>query len=51
MADALIQLSMGIVAHILDNKKELVRDGHRSTRFGIWLVESTKGGAMVHNGA
>ncbi|WMV38199.1 hypothetical protein MTR67_031584 [Solanum verrucosum] len=51
VTDALSQLSMGSVAHIDDNKKELVRDIHRLARLGVRLVDSTKGGVMVHNGS
>ncbi|WMV58602.1 hypothetical protein MTR67_051987, partial [Solanum verrucosum] len=51
VADALCQLSMGSVAHIEDEKKELVRDVHRFARLGVQLVYSTKGGVMVHRGS
>ncbi|WMV58503.1 hypothetical protein MTR67_051888, partial [Solanum verrucosum] len=49
VADALSQLSMGSVAHVEDNKKKFVRDVHIFSQLGVWLVNSTKGGAMVHN--
>ncbi|WMV08641.1 hypothetical protein MTR67_002026 [Solanum verrucosum] len=49
VADALSRLSMGSVAHIEDNKKKLVQDVHRLSRLGVRLVDSTKGGVMVHN--
>ncbi|WMV45485.1 hypothetical protein MTR67_038870 [Solanum verrucosum] len=39
------------VAHIEEEKKELVRDVHRLARLGVQLVDSTKGGVMVHNGS
>jgi len=42
---------MGSVAHVEDEKKELVRDVHRLARLGVQLVDSTKGGVMVHNGS
>ncbi|KAH0706325.1 hypothetical protein KY289_011401 [Solanum tuberosum] len=51
VADALSRLSMGIVAHVEDEKKELVRDVHRLAQLGVQLVNSTKGGVMVHNGS
>ncbi|WMV45606.1 hypothetical protein MTR67_038991 [Solanum verrucosum] len=38
------------VAHIKDDKKELVRDVPRLARLGVRLVVSTKGGVMVYNG-
>jgi len=40
---------MGSVAHVKDEKKELVRDVHRLARLGVQLVDSTKGGFMVHH--
>ncbi|WMV33399.1 hypothetical protein MTR67_026784 [Solanum verrucosum] len=39
------------VAHIEDNNKELVRDVHILARLGVRLVDSIKGGVMVHNGS
>ncbi|KAH0685610.1 hypothetical protein KY290_017106 [Solanum tuberosum] len=51
VADSLSRLSMGSVAHTEEEKKELVRDVHRLARLGIQLVDSTKGGVMVHNGS
>ncbi|KAH0651615.1 hypothetical protein KY284_031527 [Solanum tuberosum] len=51
VADALSRLSMGSVAHVEEEKKELVREVHRLARLGIQLVDSTKGGVMVHNGS
>ncbi|KAH0652788.1 hypothetical protein KY289_030466 [Solanum tuberosum] len=49
VADALSRLSMGSVAHIEEEKKELVQNIHRLARLGVQLVDSTKGGVMVHN--
>ncbi|WMV25752.1 hypothetical protein MTR67_019137 [Solanum verrucosum] len=41
IADALSRLSMGSVAHISEEKKELIRDVHRLTRLDVkakqWL--------------
>ncbi|WMV08732.1 hypothetical protein MTR67_002117 [Solanum verrucosum] len=51
VAASLSRLSMGSVSHIDDDKKELVRDVHRLARLGVQLVDSTKGGVMVHNGS
>ncbi|WMV33705.1 hypothetical protein MTR67_027090 [Solanum verrucosum] len=51
VADALSRLSMGSVAHVDDESKELVRDVHRLARLGVRLVESTKGSVMVYNGS
>ncbi|WMV59329.1 hypothetical protein MTR67_052714, partial [Solanum verrucosum] len=39
------------VAHVEDEKKKLVRDVHRLARLDVQLVDSTKGGVMVHNGS
>ncbi|WMV41422.1 hypothetical protein MTR67_034807 [Solanum verrucosum] len=49
VADALSRLSMGSVAHIEDDKKELVQDVHRLVRLGFRLMDSTKLGIMVRN--
>jgi len=38
------------LAHIEDEKKELVREVHTLARLGVQLVDSTKGGVMFHNG-
>ncbi|KAH0777836.1 hypothetical protein KY290_009247 [Solanum tuberosum] len=51
VADALSRLSMGSVVHIDDDKKELVCDIHRLAQLGVQLLDSTKGGVMVHNGS
>ncbi|WMV49811.1 hypothetical protein MTR67_043196 [Solanum verrucosum] len=42
---------MGSVAHTEDDKKELVRDIHSLAWLGVQLVDSTKGGVMVHKGS
>ena len=51
VADALSRLSMRSVSHIDDDKKELAKDVHWLARFGVQLVDSTKGGVIVHNGS
>ncbi|WMV25598.1 hypothetical protein MTR67_018983 [Solanum verrucosum] len=51
VADSLSRLSMGSVAHVEDDKKELVWNVHRLSRLGVQLVDSTNGGVMVHNGS
>ncbi|WMV18525.1 hypothetical protein MTR67_011910 [Solanum verrucosum] len=51
VADVLSRLSLGSVAHVEDEKKELVQDVHRLARLGVQLVDYTKGGVMVHNGS
>ena len=41
---------MGSVAHVIDDKKELVKKVHRLFQLGVQLEESLKGGFMVrHN--
>ena len=41
---------MGIVAHMIDEKKELVKDIHQLAWLGVQLEESSKGCFMVcHN--
>lgn len=50
VSDALSWLSMGSVSHIKDNKTGLVWDVHRLARLGVQLIESSKGGVIVHSG-
>ncbi|WMV51419.1 hypothetical protein MTR67_044804 [Solanum verrucosum] len=49
VVNALSRLSMGRIAHVEDNKKELVRDVHRLARMGVQLLDSTKGRLYVPN--
>ncbi|XP_015164045.1 uncharacterized protein [Solanum tuberosum] len=49
VAYALSRVSMVSVAHIEDEKKELVREVHRLARLGVQLRDSSKGGFMVHH--
>ncbi|WMV18318.1 hypothetical protein MTR67_011703, partial [Solanum verrucosum] len=42
MVNSLHRLSMGNVANVEDDKKELVRDVHRLARLGVGLVDSNK---------
>jgi len=51
VADALSRLSMGSVAYVEDEKKELVHEVHRLARLGVQLIDFPKGGVMVHNGS
>lgn len=51
VADALSRLSMESVAHIEDEKKELVLDAHRLARLGIQLVDLTQCGFTINNGS
>ncbi|WMV45594.1 hypothetical protein MTR67_038979 [Solanum verrucosum] len=49
LADTLSRVSIGSVAHIEDEKKELVWEVHRLTRLGVQLRDSSKGGFMFHH--
>ncbi|KAH0706582.1 hypothetical protein KY289_011658 [Solanum tuberosum] len=49
VVDAISRMSMGSVARVEDEKKELVRDVHRLARLGVQLVDSTKGRFMVYH--
>ncbi|WMV54497.1 hypothetical protein MTR67_047882 [Solanum verrucosum] len=46
-----LNLRQRSVAHVEDDKKELVRDVHRLTRLGVRLVDSSEGVFVVHNGS
>ena len=43
VADALSQLSIGIVSHVEESKRNLVKDVHRFARFGVRLEDSPNG--------
>ncbi|WMV08817.1 hypothetical protein MTR67_002202 [Solanum verrucosum] len=51
VADALSRLSMGSVAHIKVERKELAKDVHRLARLGVRLMSISHGGVTVLNGA
>ena len=51
VVDGLSRLSMGSTTHLEKEKKELEKDVHRLARLGIKLMDSTKGGIVVTNGA
>ena len=44
VADALSKLSMGSVAHVDDERKELVKDVHRLARLGVRLMRISDSG-------
>ena len=44
VANALIRMSMESTTHVVDLKKELVKDVHRIARLGVRLVDSTSRG-------
>ncbi|WMV33824.1 hypothetical protein MTR67_027209 [Solanum verrucosum] len=49
--DALSRLSMGSVAHVEEEKKELAEDVHKLARLGVRLMSISDGGVTVQNGA
>ena len=48
--DALSLLSIGSVAHVKKDKRELICDVHRLSQLRVRLVDTTKCGVMVHDG-
>ena len=51
VADALSRVSMGSVAHVEEDKKELVKEVHRLARLGVKLLGTMEGGMLVQNGS
>ncbi|KAH0671258.1 hypothetical protein KY285_025475 [Solanum tuberosum] len=51
VADALSRLSMGSVAHVEEERRELAKDVHRLARLGVRLMIISDGGVTVQNGA
>ncbi|XP_069152878.1 uncharacterized protein [Solanum lycopersicum] len=51
VADALSRLSMGTVAHVEEERKDLVKDVYRLARLGIRLMSISDSGVTVQNGA
>ena len=49
VSNTLNRISMGSVAHVEDEKKELVRNVHRLAQLGVKLVYSPKGRVMIHH--
>ena len=47
VADALSILSIGCVAHVEENRKELVKDIHWLDRLGIRLISISDSGVTV----
>ena len=50
LANDLSRLSMGSVAHVEDERKELVKDIHRLARLEILLMSISESGVTVSNG-
>ncbi|WMV24056.1 hypothetical protein MTR67_017441 [Solanum verrucosum] len=51
VVDALSRLSMGSVAHVEEERKELAKDVHRLARLGFRLLSISDGGVTVQNGS
>ncbi|KAH0704841.1 hypothetical protein KY285_019119 [Solanum tuberosum] len=51
VADALSRLSMGSVAHVEEENKELAKDVHRLARLGVCLTDTSDCGVIVQNGS
>ncbi|KAH0667849.1 hypothetical protein KY285_029055 [Solanum tuberosum] len=51
VVDALSKLSMGSVAHVEEEKKELAKDVHRLARLGVHFMDTSNGGVIVQNGS
>ncbi|KAH0738137.1 hypothetical protein KY290_036842 [Solanum tuberosum] len=51
VTDALSRLSMGSTAHFEKDKKDLAKEVHRLAQLGVRLMDSTKGGVVLMNGA
>ena len=49
VAGALILMTIGSVSHFNESKKDLGKDVHRFSRFGMSLEKSLNRGFMVHN--
>ena len=50
VADALSRLFMGSVAHVEEERNELVKDVHRFARLGVCLISISNCGVIVYNG-
>ena len=49
VTDALIQNSIGSVAHGKDGKNDLVKDFHKLSLLGVRIEDSPRGDFMVHH--
>ena len=50
VADAINRLSMGSVAHVQKERKELVKDAHSLARLEVRLISISDTGVTIHNG-
>ena len=44
VTDALSRMNIGIVSHVVEAKKDLLKDVHRLDRLGVRLQDSPNGG-------
>lgn len=51
VVDALRRLYMGSVAHVKEERKELVQDIHKLARLGVHLMSISYGSLTIHNRA
>ena len=51
VVNALSKLSMGCTAHVEEQKRNLSKDVHRLACLGVRLMNATKQGIVVSNGA
>lgn len=49
VVNALNQLSMKSISHVVNDNKELAREIRRLARLDAHLVDSNEGGVIVHN--
>ena len=49
VADGLCHLSMRIVSHVEESKRNLVKDVHRFARLGVHIEHSRNSGCMVYH--
>ena len=49
VTDALSRLSMGSVAHVEEERNELLKDVHRLLRLGVHLMSISDSGVTVQN--
>ena len=49
VADSLSFMTMGSVSHVEEYKKDLVKDVHIFSKFGVKLEDSTNSGFRVHH--
>ena len=51
VVNALSRLSMGSVAHVEEERKELVKDVHKLAHLGVYLMNISNSGVIFQSGA